>query len=117
MAVTVEGIVMLLSPAQPSKEKSPMLVTPSAGITLLLQPRISFPEAISIRQFPALLYAVLLLTTEIDARAPQARNAPVPMLVTEAGIITLVRLPQARNAYLPIFVTPSSIITDLIKSL
>ena len=37
----------------------------------------------------------------IDARFWQPVNAPVPMLVTLLGIVTLVRLLQPPNALLP----------------
>ena len=54
MLVTLLGIIMLVKPVQPEKASEPMLVTlPSVGITLVLQPKINFLDAVSIKQFPA----------------------------------------------------------------
>ena len=52
--VTESGTVMLLRPEQPENAPLPIQVTlPSSGVTLLLQPAISFFLSVSIRQFPA----------------------------------------------------------------
>ena len=55
MLVTLSGIVIDVRPVQSENAEEPMLVTlPSAGITLVLQPKISVLLAVSIRQFPVL---------------------------------------------------------------
>ena len=53
--VTLSGIVMLSSDVQIENVLLPMLVTlPSVGIALVLQPKTSVLLVVSIRQFPLL---------------------------------------------------------------
>ena len=55
MLVTLSGIVTLVSPVQSSNAEPPMLVTlPSEGMTLVVQPKIKVLDAVSIRQLPEL---------------------------------------------------------------
>ena len=44
---------------------------------------------------------------------PQDQNAPQPMLVTESGIVTEVMPPQYWNAASPMLVTESGIVTEV----
>ena len=39
------------------------------------------------------------------ARAEQAANAELPIVVSESGMVTLVKLSQSKNAYSPISLT------------
>jgi hypothetical protein len=58
-----------------------------------------------------LAYVTLAESTVIEGRAVQRLNAEMPMLVTPAGIVTLVRLVHELNAEPPILVTLAGIVT------
>ena len=82
MLVTESGITTLVRLLQPENLELPMLVPPVITISLSLPVGIEFIAVVGI-----LAYSI-----------GQSRNAAYPMLVTESGIITLVRLLQLSNA-------------------
>ena len=112
MLVTLAGIVTLVKESQYSNAYRPMLVTlPSVGITLSLHPTINVLLAVSIKQFPAAWYTGFPASTAMLSKEVHSRNAYDPMLVTLAGIVTLVKDLQWRNADDPMLVTLAGIVT------
>ena len=92
MLVTLAGIVTLVKEVQPENACLSMLVTlPSVGITLSLHPATNVLLAVSIKQFPATWYAGFPASTAMLSKEMKPANAPNPMLVTLAGIVTLVK--------------------------
>ena len=84
---------MLVSPVQPSKAYSPILVT-LLGITLFLQPLISELVSFIIKQLFSERYMTFPLSTVMFVSSAQLEKAYSPILVTLSGIVTLVRLVQ-----------------------
>ena len=80
-----------------------MLVT-EFGIIVFMHPAINVFDAVSIMALQLLRESYLVLpdATEMLVRPEQPENGLLPMLVTEFGMITLVRSEQ--GSYLQIFV-------------
>ena len=99
MLVTLFGIVKFANPSQPEKADSPMVVT-LLGITVFLHPAINVLEAVSTMALHPLRESYLLLpfSTCIETSPLQLLKAPLPMLVTPLGIITVVGSLHPKNA-------------------
>ena len=71
------------------------------GMTVALQPAISVLLAVSMIALQLLRESkiVLPLSTLMTSKLLQPENVPEPMVVTELGIITLVRPLQPLNAW------------------
>ena len=89
-----------------------MLVT-ELGITVFLHPTINVFVFVSIiaLQLSRESYFVFPDSTSIVVRPEQSENAELPMLVTEFGIVTLVKLEQPEKAEPPMLVTELPIVT------
>ena len=100
MLVTLDGIVTLVRPLQPSNALSPILVTPDRIVTLVkpLQPSNALP--------PMLVTLDGIVTL---VRPLQPLNASLPMSVTLFGIFAETMSGQSWNAPAGIRVTPSGI--------
>jgi hypothetical protein len=114
MLVTLLGMVTLARLVQPIKVASQMLVT------LLGMVKVPFlPPGYDIKVVLFLLYkiplseeyALLLLSVFIALRLSQKPKAPLPMLVTLSGMVTLARLAQKAKAPSPMLVTLFGMIT------
>ena len=110
-------MVTLVRPLQPANALPPIEVT-ELGIIVFLHPLINVFVAVSIMalQFSRELYTELPLSTFMLVKPLQLENAPVPIEVTELGMVTLVRPLQLRNAPSPIEVTELGMVT-LVKPL
>ena len=89
-----------------------MLVT-EFGITVFLHPTINvfvFVFIIAL-QLSRESYFVFPDSTSIVVRLEQPENAQPPMLVTEFGMVTLVKPEQPRKAPRPMLVTELGIVT------
>ena len=91
MLVTESGMVMLVKALQPENADHPMLVTES-GITVFSLPAISVLSAVLMiaLQLFLLSYTLLQALTAILADS-HLENAPISMLVTDLGIVMLVK--------------------------
>ena len=92
MLVTDEGMVMLVKPVQPVNAWLPMLVT-DEGMVVVLQPATRVLLAVSIMALQLLResYFVFPASTLMLVKPVQPENAPLPMLVTDEGMVMLVR--------------------------
>ena len=95
MLVTDEGMVMLVKPVQPENADSPMVVT-ELGMVVFLQLATSVLVAVSMMALQSLResYFVLPASTLMLVRPEQPANAASPMVVTELGMVMLVRPEQ-----------------------
>ena len=57
--------------------------------------------------------AAVVFEISINVKLEHSKNAPLPMLVTEFGIITDIKLEQRWNAYAPMSVTELPIVRDV----
>ena len=92
MLVTEFGMVMLVNPLQPENAELPMLVI-EFGIMVFLHPAIKVLVCVSIiaLQLLRLSYFVFPEATTIFVKPSQFLNAEEAMLVTEFGIVMLVK--------------------------
>ena len=92
MLVTELGMVTLVRPEQSSNALLPMLVT-ELGMMVLLHPAINVFDAVSMMalQLSRESYEELPDATVRLVKLEQPLNAPLPMLVTEFPMVTLVR--------------------------
>ena len=88
--VTLSGIVTLVSPLQPENASAPMLVTLAGIVTSPFTPNISVLLSLDNRRPFEDEYLTLSLPITNDVNPLQPLNAEDPMLVTLAGIVTLV---------------------------
>ena len=104
--------VIVSKEEQPSKADSPMLVTLPGMVRdfcfKLLHPANA--------QSPMVVKCVSS-AKEIDSKPIQLEKACLPIISTQAGMVTSDIFVQFIKAYSPIFVTPSSITTFLMLSL
>ena len=93
--VTELGIVTEVKPRQPEKADSPITVT-EFGIIVFLHPAINVFVDFSIiaLQLSRESYFELRLSTNICSKPSQLEKAPLPISVTELGIVTKVKLLQ-----------------------
>lgn len=103
MLVTELGMLIALI-AVPANATSPMLVT-VLGMTVLRQPEINVLVAVSMiaLQLSLLSYTGLPLSTVMFRRNEQELKTPVPMLVTELGMV-MVSMPIWLKALFPMLV-------------
>ena len=96
MLVTEFGMVTLVRPEQPQNAELPMLVT-EFGITVFIHPEINVFVFVSIiaLQLSRESYFGFPESTSIVVRLEQSENAEPPMMVTELGMVTLVRPEQS----------------------
>ena len=92
ISVTELGMVTLVRLVQPENAFHPMVVT-EEGIMVALQPSTSVLLAVSMiaLQLSRESYFVLPAATLMLVRPMQPANAPLPMVVTELGMVMLVR--------------------------
>ena len=91
-----------------------MLVT-LLGMTLFLHPTIRVLLEVSIMALQLLRESYFVFPSSIlmEVRPVQLENASYPMLVTLAGIETVVKLSQFRKADFPMLVTLLGILTEV----
>ena len=92
MSVTELGMVMLVKPVQPENALYRMLVT-DEGMVVALQPTMRVLLAVPIMALQLLResYFVFPASTLILVKPVQRSNAKLPMLVTELGMVMLVK--------------------------
>ena len=111
MLVTEFGITVLMHPAI-----SVFVIVSIIALQLSRESYFVFPDSTSIvarlEQFSNTLPFILATEFGIETlvRSEQPENAELPMLVTELGMVTLVKL-QPRNAYSPMLVTKYSLLS------
>lgn len=93
--VTEFGIIMEVSPVEPLNALAPIEVT-VLGITVFWQPAMRVFVEVSMMelQLPLLSKCVFPLETTIEVSPPQEPKASLPILTTEFGIVTEVKLLQ-----------------------
>ena len=99
---------------EPKNARSPILVTLS-GITVEQHPTTNLFSALSIMALQSfrLSYVLLRGSTDISVSLPHLLKAPSPILVTPAGIMTLVRFSHPSNASSFMLTTLSGITAEL----
>ena len=92
-------MVTLVKPVQSRNADLPIEVT-ELGIIVFIHPLINVFVAVSIMalQFSRESYTELPLSTFMLVKPLQASNAPLPISVTELGMVTLVKPLQSENA-------------------
>jgi len=106
MAVTLLGILIVVSSSQPLKAAVPMVVT-LLGIVVFLQPTIRVFVSVSIMALQLSLesYFELPVSTVMEASPGHCENASFPMEVTPLGIVIAARAEQEEKALLEIVTT------------
>ena len=92
IVVTELGMSMLVRPVQYLNAPLPIVVT-ELGITVLLHPAMSVFVEVSIMALhpPRESYVLFPLSTVMLVRLLQSENALIPIVVTELGMLMLVR--------------------------
>ncbi len=113
IVVTESGIVIELR-ERPKKEESPIILTDS-GIIVYSHPAIRVLVAVWIMalQLLRLSYIVLPLDTVIFINEVQRAKIPIPILLTESGIVIEVSPVHPKKAFLPIVVTELGIAIEV----
>ena len=117
ICVTLLKMFMLVNPL-PSNAQFPIIFTLLGIVPKVLHPKINVCVDFSIIHLFELteLYCVLSLSIVMLVSELQFENTCVPILVTLAGMVTLIKSLHPLNEQLPILSTPSQIFTLVIFS-